>query len=179
MHFKRPTAVRPKAVLAGLRLLLTMACAFAAREAAASPREAPIPPASVTQPRTAAPAPATGAASEASPAASSAHLSAVDPFLAAMLGALPLSSGFYLTSAPRKGLVFTLSDAMLLAAIVNVRRDERKQPEDATAYYALLGAVNLADLALSLLQAKTDAATRLRIVPNPPDRPGFVLAWTF
>ncbi|HKP96229.1 MAG TPA: hypothetical protein VJ385_10765 [Fibrobacteria bacterium] len=104
---------------------------------------------------------------------------AADPFLAAMLGALPLMSGFYLTSTPQKGAVFTLADAMLIGTIVMIRSDENVPPKDASVYFYLLGAVNAADLALSVLQARSDAAARLSVTLNPPDKPGFRLGWRF
>ena len=102
-----------------------------------------------------------------------------DPFLAAMLGALPLMSGFYLTSAPQKGAAFTLADAVLIGTIVKIRSDKNIPPKDAAVYYYLLGAVNVADLLLSVMQVRSDAAARLSVNLNPPNQPGFQLAWRF
>ncbi len=102
-----------------------------------------------------------------------------DPFLAAVLGALPLLSGFYLTSEPQKGAAFTLADAVLIGTIVRIRSDKNTPPKDAAVYYYLLGAVNLADLALSVMQVRADADSRLSVNLNPSDPPGLQLAWRF
>lgn len=102
-----------------------------------------------------------------------------DAFPAAMLGALPLMSGFYLTSSPQKGLAFTLADAMLIGTIVKIRSDKGIPPKDAAVYYYLLGAVNVADLALSVLQVRADVRARISLDLNPADQPGLLLAWHF
>jgi hypothetical protein len=104
---------------------------------------------------------------------------ATDPFLVAMLGALPLMSGYYLTTTPQKGAAFTLADAVLIGSIVRIRSDRNIPPEDAAVYYGLLGAVNVADMALSLLQARSDAEPRFSVTVNPQDLAGIRLAWRF
>lgn len=104
---------------------------------------------------------------------------AADPFLAAMLGALPLASGFYVSDTPVKGVAFTLADVMLIGAIIQIRSDADKPPKDAATYYWLLAGVNLADAVLSALQARSDAARRLSVNVNPSDRPGILLGWRF
>jgi hypothetical protein len=102
-----------------------------------------------------------------------------DPFLAAMLGAFPLTSGFYVSEAPIKGVAFSLADVMLIGAIIQIRSDANRPPKDAAAYYWLLAGVNLADAVLSALQVQSDAAKRLSVNINPSDRPGFLLGWRF
>ncbi|MEO7427050.1 MAG: hypothetical protein ABI036_17815 [Fibrobacteria bacterium] len=102
-----------------------------------------------------------------------------DPFLVAMLGAMPLLSGFYLTSAPQKGAVFTLADAVLIGSILKIRSDKNIPQKDAAVYAYLLGAVNVADMALSLMQFRSDAASRLTLIVIPTDQPGLLLAWRF
>lgn len=124
----------------------------------------PIQPSGPVRPRqeTARPRPASG-----------------DPFLAAMLGALPLTSGFYVSEAPIKGVAFSLADVMLIGAIIQIRSDANRPPKDAATYYWLLAGVNLADAVLSALQVQSDAAKRLSVNVNPSDRPGFLLGWRF
>jgi hypothetical protein len=169
----------PKAMLPGL--CLSLIAALCPEATAANPVSGPGVPA----PQTVAAAPAdpsapAGPAAPPSPATKHAAATpATDPFLAAMLGILPLGSGFYVTSTPQKGIVFTLADAMLIGTIMMIRSDDSIPPKDVANYYYLLGAVNLADLALSLLQARNDAAVRLNITLNQPDRPGVALAWRF
>jgi hypothetical protein len=155
----------PKAILPGLCLAL-MLSPQGARAAASQPavQDSVRAPAADSQRASALPRP---------------RAEAVDPFLAAMLGAMPLMSGFYLTSSPQKGIVFTLADAMLIGTIIMIRSDKHIPPKDAAVYFCLLGAVNVADLALSVLQARSDAASRLSVYLDPPDRPGFRLAWRF
>lgn len=102
-----------------------------------------------------------------------------DPMLAAFLGVIPLSSGFYLTSAPQKGLAFTLADAVLIGSIWNIRRDDKIPDGDVKPYFFLLGAVNLADAALSLWQARSDEAARITVRLNPSGEPVIGVAWHF
>ena len=102
-----------------------------------------------------------------------------DPVLAAFLGIIPLSSGYYMTSTPQKGIVFTLADAVLIGSIWNIRRDENLPDRDVTAYFALMGAVNALDAVLSLWQARTDEAARIRVTLNKSGEPVIGVAWQF
>ena len=70
---------------------------------------------------------------------------------------------------------------MLIGTIVMIRSDKNIPPKDVSVYYYLLGGVNVADAILSVLQARSDAASRLSVTlnPNPLDMPGFRLAWRF
>ncbi|HLP40635.1 MAG TPA: hypothetical protein VK465_03935, partial [Fibrobacteria bacterium] len=99
--------------------------------------------------------------------------------LAFMLGAVPLASGYYVTSSPHKGLAFTLADAVILGSIWNIRRDETLPDRDVVPYFALLGAVNAADALLSLLQARADARIRLSVTLTPSGEPKFGLVRHF
>lgn len=102
-----------------------------------------------------------------------------DPLLAFMLGAVPLASGYYVTSSSHKGLAFTLADAVILGSIWNIRRDETLPDRDVVPYFALLGAVNAADALLSLLQARDDARIRLSVTLTPSGEPKFGLVRHF
>lgn len=102
-----------------------------------------------------------------------------DPFIAAVLGAIPLTSGFYLTTSPQKGIVFTLADLVLIGTVVSIRRDSAASQKDVPMYYGLIAAVNIADLVFSVMQVKSDEAARIKLTLNPLDQPGFKLAWQF
>jgi len=102
----------------------------------------------------------------------------VDPFVCALVGIIPLSSGYYLTEAPRKGIAFSLADAVLIGSIWNIRRDDHIPDSDVVPYFVLLGAVNALDAILSGLQARNDAV-RVRTTLTPSGEPMVGLAWTF
>jgi hypothetical protein len=150
----RPCAERAAADTAGIRA----ADGQAAAGRAAAPAADPCAPVRAARPQRA---------------------EAGDPFLAAVLGALPLASGFYVSDSPVKGAAFSLADLMLIGAIIQVRSDPDRPPKDAAAYYWLLAGVNLADAMLSVLQVRSDAARHLSVNVNPTDRPGFLLGWRF
>lgn len=195
-------AILPGTVLGIFSLVLASAEAGAAARAAApayaqSAPVAPAPaapaaasdsltPAAATPAKAAAapaaPAVASGSAGHNAPAGNArrrAPSKSADPMLAAFLGVIPLSSGFYLTSAPQKGLAFTLADAVLIGSIWNIRRDDKIPDGDVQPYFFLLGAVNLADAALSLWQARSDEAARITVSLNPSGEPVIGLAWHF
>ena len=156
---------RPMAVLGILCLFIEVAAASAA---APNTGEVPVNRAEPI------PVPAQGSAK-------TALRKAPDPVLAGFLGLIPLASGFYLTSTPHKGLAFTIADAVLIGSIWNIRRDDNLPDGDVAPYFVLLGAVNLADAALSLWQARSDEAAhaRIRITLNASGEPVIGLAWNF
>lgn len=167
-------ATRSRAALGILCLSLATATA-----AAASPLEGGVPAVRAEHEPAPAPAPSGRPAAKGS-----------DPMLAAFLGAIPLASGYYLTSAPRKGIAFTVADAVIIGSIWNIRRERERAnrrpgevpnppDRDVTPYFALLGAVNLADACLSLWQARTDEAARIRVTLNASGKPVLGLAWNF
>lgn len=171
-------AILPGVVLGIFSLVLAAAPAEAAARAAApvNTHSAPV----VAAP--AAPAVVSGSAGHNAPVGNArrrAPSKSADPMLAAFLGVIPLSSGFYLTSAPQKGLAFTLADAVLIGSIWNIRRDDKIPDGDVQPYFFLLGAVNLADAALSLWQARSDEAARITVSLNPSGEPVIGLAWHF
>jgi hypothetical protein len=103
--------------------------------------------------------------------------------LACFLGVIPLASGYYLTSTPMKGAIFTLGDAVLIGTIMNIRKDEYLPDHDVVPYFYLLGAVNAIDATLSFLQAKHDLQAlknaRVQASLNPSGDPVIGIAWTF
>lgn len=103
---------------------------------------------------------------------------APDAFVCAVVGIIPLASGYYLTSAPSKGIAFSLADAVLIGSIWNIRRDDNIPDRDVAPYFFLLGAVNALDAVLSGLQARNDAV-RIRTTLTPSGEPTVGLAWTF
>lgn len=102
-----------------------------------------------------------------------------DPFAAAAMGFLPLASGFYVSDAPIKGAAFTLADIMLIGTIIQIRSNDSLPRKDVATYYYLLGAVNIADAVLSVLQVRSDAAKRVSLNVIPSENPGFILGYRF
>jgi hypothetical protein len=102
-----------------------------------------------------------------------------DPFAAAAMGVLPLASGFYVSDAPIKGIVFTLADIMLIGTIIQIRNNDSIPRKDVATYYYLLGAVNIADALLSVLQVRSDAAKRVSLNVVPSQEPKIILGVRF
>ena len=102
-----------------------------------------------------------------------------DPFAAAAMGMLPLASGFYVSDSPKKGIVFSLADIMLIGTIIQIRNNDSLPRSDVATYYYLLGAVNIADAVLSVLQVRSDAAKRVSLNIIPSQEPKVVLGVRF
>lgn len=102
-----------------------------------------------------------------------------DPFAAAAMGFLPLASGFYVSDTPIKGVAFTLADIMLIGTIIQKNSQDSVSRKDMATWYYLLGAVNIGDAVLSVLQVKSDAAKRVSLKITPSAEPRFILGWRF
>lgn len=102
-----------------------------------------------------------------------------DPFAAAAMGMLPLASGFYVSDSPKKGIVFSLADIMLIGTIIQIRNNDSLPRSDVATYYYLLGAVNIADAVLSVLQVRSDAAKRVSLNVIPSQEPKVILGVRF
>lgn len=104
---------------------------------------------------------------------------AADPFLAGAMGMIPFVSGFYVSDAPAKGLVFTLVDGLLVLGIYTARYTEQGNPDNVPRYFLLMGVNNLLDAILSARDATKKHRPHSRVTLRPEGGVQYALQWTF